>query len=684
MYYPTLRPRSRKRVRIDRFRGYDHNPDGAPGSFYEMENLSTAAAPLLSVRKRRTAVTELDGSPAASVLALGGKGEAVILDKTGCLWAGGNVLPRILPHSLYLRAEGAPGFTVTVLDRDAILAALDLDGSYEFVYDRDNARWIRSDGRVWFSGTALSTTPQEDEGDRVTFRLTTALDSSVRRSLVFLGGWVCVFPDGVYANAVRLRQGQEMELGIDWGSIALENACSTGSVRLTPCGADGTEWEIVWSDSDPGTGLWVDTSEPEPVLRAWSESQGLWTEVTSYVKCRIPGIAKGVLAGDGVRLRCRLSDGEPGAEEAEALWDGSYVLTDAWHDPGALNRPEGTDDYVILPGLLSAEFETQLTAQGRDFFSLERVLPEMDFVVECQNRLWGCRCGNGINELYGCKLGDFRNWEVFEGLSTDSWRVSRGHGGPFTGAAVLGGSPLFFREDSLEKIYPAAAGNHGVVTVSLSGIESGSALSAVVIRDRLYYKAREGICCYGGALPVCVSEALGREPLRKAVAGALGDCYCVSLEDARGIPTLYVLDTRTGLWAKEDGQGFGLTWSFGGRLYYAAAPGNDLSCIGEAADSDGIRWYAETGWLEPDLPARRYLSRLQITGRLDHGAELRVFLSYDGGPWQRAGTFRRTRAGAEVFPVFPRRCGRLRLRLEGQGGMELESMSWLTEAGSDV
>ena len=91
-----------------------------------------------------------------------------------------------------------------------------------------------------------------------------------------------------------------------------------------------------------------------------------------------------------------------------------------------------------------------------------------------------------------------------------------------------------------------------------------------------------------------------------------------------------------------------------------------------------------TGWLEPDRPARRYLSRLQITGRLDHGAELRVFLSYDGGPWQRAGTFRRTRAGAEVFPVFPRRCGRLRLRLEGQGGMELESMSWLTEAGSDV
>ena len=37
-----------------------------------------------------------------------------------------------------------------------------------------------------------------------------------------------------------------------------------------------------------------------------------------------------------------------------------------------------------------------------------------------------------------------------------------------------------------------------------------------------------------------------------------------------------------------------------------------------------------------------------------------------------------------TLPVSPRRCARLRLRLEGSGGMELRSLSWLTEAGSDV
>lgn len=39
---------------------------------------------------------------------------------------------------------------------------------------------------------------------------------------------------------------------------------------------------------------------------------------------------------------------------------------------------------------------------------VERICPEMDFVVEKDNRLWGCSSAD--HETYCCKLGDPTNW----------------------------------------------------------------------------------------------------------------------------------------------------------------------------------------------------------------------------------------------------------------------------------
>ena len=90
MYYPTLRPRKRKRYLISRFGGYDHRPAPREGSFCEMRNLSGQRAPHLCVRGRRLPVDRLDGCPAARVMALGGGKTPVLLD------AGGASLQKVL------------------------------------------------------------------------------------------------------------------------------------------------------------------------------------------------------------------------------------------------------------------------------------------------------------------------------------------------------------------------------------------------------------------------------------------------------------------------------------------------------------------------------------------------------------------------------------------------------------
>ncbi len=684
MHYPSMQVPKRKRYRIGRFYGLNCRDDAPEGSFRSMENGSSADAPLFRVRRRRTSPEALDGNPCAHLLAIGGTGVPVLLDQSGTIWSGGRCCSRVLPHrlSFSLRPEEA-GTTAQVLDAEALRAALPLDGIFRFTYDRDAGCWQRDDGSGVIPDGAIDCQPQPDDGEGLEIQASTVLLSSARRSMVFLGGWVCIFPDGVYVNAARLHEQQSLEPDVDYGAINVENNCAAGRLYAVPCDIDGVSRSVIWADVPPDGGLWVDTSAETPTVSAWSQSDGLWKAVQPYIRLEAPGIARGLAAGDAVDFVCRLNTEVGGEDELTDALNGTAILTAAWHDPGASGRPAGTNDYVVLPGLVSQPRTIFLTGSDNSFLTLRRKMPEMDYVVECQNRLWGCRWGGGVNELYGSSLGSFKNWSVFEGLSTDSYRVSRGVGGAFTGAAVLGGCPLFFRADSLEKIYPSAGGDHGVVTVSLEGIAPGSARSAVVIRDKLYYRSPGGFCCYSGSLPVRISDPLGKTWLGPTSAGALGQDYYAAVEDERGMNWIYVYHTETGLWDRQDLEDLYQCLSWNERLYYLAGPGQPLRCIGEALDSDGLSWRVETGPLGPVLCTKRYVSRIQVEGRLDPGAFLRVWGSYDGESWVRLGTFRSSQRRTELFPVFPRRCENLRLRLEGAGGMELAGISWLLEPGSD-
>ena len=683
MRFPRLKPAAQRRVLIDSFRGYEHNAVVSPGAFYDMKNLTGSPTPLISVRRRRILIPSLDGNPATAVNTLGGRGSVALLDNYGTLWCGGHALPRLLDGTPGLQALDGNGQSVTIADPQAVYGILTTPGLYSFLYDGNAVKWIGQEGQGDLAGSVF-TPAQAVDGMQIDVTYSYALTRNTLRELVFMGTWVCIFPDGKYANTALLRTGSEMTPCVDYGAIDQSNYCDQGGTVFEPCGADGTPWTVTWADTAPADGYWVDTTEAAPRVRHWDQSLRLWQEVSPYVKCSVPGIALGLRAGDSVTLTGQFDSSQGGESEVEALWCGDRVLTEVWHDPGAANRDEGTGDYLVFPGLLSQRWEIEMTWHDRSWLNAKRPFPTMDFVVEAGNRLWGCRFGDGVNELYGSKLGDFRCWYAFEGLSTDSYRVARGHDGPYTGAAVLGGCPLFFREDSLEKLLPSAAGNHSVVTVSLEGMEQGSAKSAVVIRDRLYYKGPKGVYYYNGTLPVRVSQALGDVPYHWAVAGALGSRYYISMTEPSGSPCLFALDTETGFWYKEDLLRFRAAHCFDGLLYYSTELGGALYCIGSAEDSQDVPWFAETGKLFPRMAPRRYVTRMQVKARLDPNASMTVSISYDGGSWLQKGQITGSGAHSVTFSVFTRRADNVRIRLAGTGGMELQSLSWLTEMGSDV
>ena len=135
----------------------------------------------------------------------------------------------------------------------------------------------------------------------------------------------------------------------------------------------------------------------------------------------------------------------------------------------------------------------------------------MDFVTECQNRLWGCyygiRDGETVNEIFCCKLGDFKNWECYMGISTDSYRASVGTDGVWTGAVTYLGYPMFFKENFLHKVYVSATGAHQITSTALDGVQKGSADSLAIVADTLIYKTRTGIAQFDGSMPVPISDA---------------------------------------------------------------------------------------------------------------------------------------------------------------------------------
>ena len=99
---------------------------------------------------------------------------------------------------------------------------------------------------------------------------------------------------------------------------------------------------------------------------------------------------------------------------------------------------------------------------------IERKLPDLDFVCEFNNRLWGCSSAN--HEIYASKLGDPTNWNSYQGTAADSYAVSVGSDGEFTGVISQQGYVVFFKEDYIHTIYGTKPSNFSLDTVQAGAL----------------------------------------------------------------------------------------------------------------------------------------------------------------------------------------------------------------------
>jgi hypothetical protein len=417
--------------------------------------------------------------------------------------------------------------------------------------------------------------------------------------------------------------------------------------------------------------LWMDTSAQPHSLKQYSESMKLWAGIeTTYIKISAPGIGKAFSQYDGVLLT-----GLAGQQNQQiAELEGAAILYGC------------TENSITVIGILDTAVTLEIPV------TVSRKMPAMDFVVEHENRLWGCRYGISndgqvVNELYASKLGDFKNWNCFMGISTDSYAVSLGSDGPFTGAITHAGHPLFFKENCLHKVYGQIPANFSVQVTPCRGVQKGCERSLAIVNEILYYKARNGICAYDGSVPADASQVLGDNQYELAVAAGHRNKYYVSMRDtATGQYSLFVFDTAKGLWHKEDDLRPRLLCSCREELYCATEDGKILALMGSGEDPEiNIPWMLETGILGGSMPEKKYLVKLNIRLVLEMGSSIHIYAQYDStGSWEELGHIYGTSLNSFTVPVRPRRCDHLRLRIEGCGKGMIFSITKTYSQGSDV
>lgn len=484
--------------------------------------------------------------------------------------------------------------------------------------------------------------------------------SAGKKQLVSMGAYIVVFPDGKYYNTSDAS---------DWGDLEAHYSY-TGTVSLAPCNIDGTVITPIISDSqpeEPANGdIWADSANG--VLMKYSEAEGCWSEISPYVRLgfttqgSIPGLFSvddavsisgiGELSGDNI---------------IEALGGGS-----------------GESDYVVVTGTLPGAYSESMSVK------IDRTVPEMDFVCQCKNRLWGCfygrSGGKSLNEIYACALGDFKNWHRFRGISTDSYAASVGSDGEWTGAVNYLDSPIFFKENRIHKVTVSPTGAHSIGETVCRGIRKGSHKAVTVVNETLYYSSARDICAYQGGFPESISRALGERDFSDAAMGAIGERLYLSVREG-STWSLYTYDIANGLWYREDGLHAVEFARVDGELYCLDQSGKLIALRGSAGtEEQDFTWSLETPALHYSTGKKKYLGRINLRMSLEQGKTAEASVEYDSsGQWQSVGSFTgRGIMSSFTVPVLPRRCDHMRLKLSGSGEMRLYGLYRVIEKGSEL
>lgn len=344
-----------------------------------------------------------------------------------------------------------------------------------------------------------------------------------------------------------------------------------------------------------------------------------------------------------------------------------YDTNSMYFSDGVINYPtEEYEDFID-------------TGESGSGFTIEREIPDLDFILEYNNRLYG----TGGNTIYASKLGDPTNWYFFgTGTAESSYQVEVGTDGDFTGIAAYPTHIIFFKENYMHKLYGYKPSNYQLITTTCLGLEKGSHRSVQLINGVVFYKSREGIMNYTGDVPFIISHNFGKERYDSAVSGTNTLKYYVSMRNkADNRWYLFVYDIEKGLWHLEDNTHADSFAFIDHQLVYTDHDKQKIITT-DGNDTEPIEWYARFGDYDEYVENKKVYSRIEMRLKMEANSEFSTWISVNEGAWECVCNLSTYFPRAVEMPIVPRRCDKFAILIKGKGNVKIESMTRIVREGT--
>jgi hypothetical protein len=361
------------------------------------------------------------------------------------------------------------------------------------------------------------------------------------------------------------------------------------------------------------------------------------------------------------------------------LADGSVpLLSDSFKVGDVVKVKGGNNDLSfqiskIEGNVLYADSEIFTAEAVSEIVTVERAIPNLDFICESENRLWGC--SNKERTIFASALGDPTNMYTYQGVSTDSYAVPVGSEEDFTGCIAYGGSVLFFKEMKLHKILGSFPAEYMMYSYDFEGVQKGSHKSLAIVNEVLYCKGIHGVYAFTGS-PTLISANFGEREFYHAVAGSDGDTYYISMTD-REVKSdsesyLFAYETEKRIWVLEDHVSVSDFARIGGTTY--ALESGEVWLYGANETSADDEWLVQFTPLYESIEGRKSYSRILLRVELPLGSYLIVEARFDSGAWLEAGKVIGSRQDVIPIMIPINRCDKFELRIKGKGKCTIHNM----------
>jgi hypothetical protein len=224
------------------------------------------------------------------------------------------------------------------------------------------------------------------------------LSVSEKKQIVSMGSYVIIFPDGYYINTQTVGG---LGVCVDRGYLAVTNDLVTSDVEYIPCLYDRIPTVSQTEPPTPNdTDLWLDNSSYYSKLYIYSSENGGWSPIApTHVCIKARGIERNLNVGDNIVITRSIINVD-GTKNIVAMGDG----------------------YIIVSGQIDGY--TYSSCVDNPPLLVERKIPELDFVCEHQNRLFGCKYGKNENGQVSIGFSGIAQEQIADGIKSlyNAWK----------------------------------------------------------------------------------------------------------------------------------------------------------------------------------------------------------------------------------------------------------------------